>query len=56
MRRAAVLAALLLALQGCAATAPPPRQVVVAGQSEPVRLQACDDGGDGGVVIDGVCL
>lgn len=53
-RAAAVLVLLALALPGCTATVP--QRVVVAGQSEPVRLVACDDGGAGGVMIDGVCL
>jgi hypothetical protein len=53
-RAAAVLVFLALALPGCTETVP--SRVVGAGQSEPVRLPACDDGGDGGVVIDGVCL
>ncbi len=39
-RRRAMLAA-------CARPAPPERSV---------QLRGCDDGGDGGVVIDGVCL
>ena len=34
-------------LAACARPAPPERSV---------QLRGCDDGGDGGVVIDGVCL
>ena len=49
MRRQLVLllAAGLLAA-GCAARPPAP--------FAPAAARACDDGGDGGVVIDGVCL
>jgi hypothetical protein len=55
MSRAAALAIVLaLAAPACAprtTTSP----VVAAGETR-VVLQACDDGGDGGVLIDGVCL
>ena len=34
-------------IAACARPAPPERSV---------QLRGCDDGGDGGVVIDGVCL
>jgi len=40
-----LIAAALIA--ACARPVPPERSV---------QLRACDDGGDGGVVIDGVCL
>lgn len=42
-------------LAACAAPAPPPapkvKRTVV-----PVGMTGCDDGGSGGVLIDGVCL
>lgn len=62
MRRALsfVLAAALLA--GCGGGSKPPARaqgaVAAAPSSAPlkVRHQPCDDGGSGGVMIDGVCL
>jgi hypothetical protein len=45
-RRLAVLAMAIVLLAACS-----------AGEIDPVTgLARCDDGGDGGVVIDGVCL
>jgi hypothetical protein len=46
-RQVATLVLAVLLLAACAA----PRQPVPS-----MQLRACDDGGEGGVIIDGVCL
>ena len=46
--RLAVLFLLAALAAGCAQTVETPQGAVY--------LRSCDDGGDGGVVIDGVCL
>jgi hypothetical protein len=59
--------AVVLALAACVAAperpsvplaAPTPSPAAAAAQSspEPIVLRRCDDGGDGGVLIDGICL
>jgi hypothetical protein len=53
----AVLIALAALVGGCAPSVS--TGVVTAGQTQPASLERCDDGGgdgDGGVLIDGVCL
>lgn len=52
------LALLLVAalVAGCAASPPPARQPQVRQTVTPAGYKACDDGGSGGVMIDGVCL
>jgi hypothetical protein len=39
-------------LAACASASPRASE----GRATPVALKSCDDGGDGGVMIDGVCL
>ena len=46
--RLILLLALAALASGCAETVEAP--------SAALSLRACDDGGDGGVIIDGVCL
>ena len=55
------LVPLALILPACAPASPPaaaplaaPTPVAVVPQ--PIVLRRCDDGGDGGVLIDGICL
>lgn len=62
MRRALSFALAAALLAGCGGGSEPParRQSVAASAPEPaplkVRHDPCDDGGSGGVMIDGVCL
>jgi hypothetical protein len=51
MLRLPLLLALLPALAACAPAPQPP-----APGPQRIVLQSCDDGGSGGVLIDGVCL
>ena len=46
-RQVATLVLAVLLLAACAATEQP---------APSMQLLPCDDGGDGGVIIDGVCL
>jgi hypothetical protein len=52
--------ALLLAstgiLIGCGGPQAPRTATEASPQARPVVLKSCDDGGDGGVMIEGVCL
>jgi hypothetical protein len=52
--------ALLLAstgfLIGCGGPQAPRTVTEATPQARPMVLKSCDDGGDGGVVIEGVCL
>jgi len=53
MPRSFVLMAIAVALlAGCGSPQPQPQP----GGPRTVALQPCDDGGSGGVLIDGVCL
>ncbi|MFO1105052.1 MAG: hypothetical protein U1E34_03040 [Amaricoccus sp.] len=57
MRRslASILVA-ALALAACASAPTPAEKHQVRPTVVPAGMQTCDDGGSGGVVIDGVCL
>jgi hypothetical protein len=58
------LAPLALFLPACAPASPPAAGPLVAPTpvaavsvaTQPLALRRCDDGGDGGVLIDGICL
>ncbi len=54
MSRGLVLLMSSLWLAACGAPAPPPAAPTAT--VAPVRAIPCDDGGSGGVMIDGVCL
>ncbi|MFO1141045.1 MAG: hypothetical protein U1E59_01435 [Amaricoccus sp.] len=58
LRSLVMMAAAGALLAACASTAPAPAaQTAVAPAAMPAeKLQRCDDGGEGGVVIGGVCL
>lgn len=47
---------LLGALLGACGSAPAPAPAPASGEPAPRILRGCDDGGSGGVLIDGVCL
>lgn len=55
-RTLAPILATLLVLAGCAAAPTPAEKHQVRATIVPAGVQTCDDGGSGGVVIDGVCL
>lgn len=50
LRALALLVLTQVVLSGCGAPPPPKHPLLQS------RQQSCDDGGDGGVMIDGVCL
>lgn len=52
----ALMLALPLAFAACGRPATVTSPVTMPPGVQPVVLQVCDDGGDGGVLIDGVCL
>jgi len=49
MRRLALATLVCVLIAGCAG-------VDGGGAGETARYRSCDDGGSGGVVIDGICL
>lgn len=56
-RRLALAFCAAVLLVACGGSEPRPAASAAAGASvAPARLEACDDGGSGGVMIRGVCL
>lgn len=56
MRRALALLLSAALLAGCAGSPPPAPKQQIRPTVTPAGYKACDDGGSGGVMIDGICL
>jgi major membrane immunogen (membrane-anchored lipoprotein) len=55
-RRLALALCAAVLLVACGGSEPRPAASAAGASVAPARLEACDDGGSGGVMIRGVCL